>query len=410
MKKLEIYDWGQEGSERLRSSRFRILDTTLRDGLQTPGIKQPNLEDKLKIIDYDAQMGIEAIDVCLPSDPTTLFFQEGVQCARYINQTYPQIETVVLARTIQSDVNATLRFGEDAGVKPAVILFRGSSDLRLLAEGWDEEKIIEEMRRFAKQLTEAGHKVICATEDTTRSRPDFLKRVFVAGIEGGARELCVADTVGYADPVGIENQVNWLRQEVTKGTDLKIQFHGHGDTGNAVANSIRAIAAGVETIHTTWLGIGERAGNTPIEGILSDLERRGIDKYDLSSVVEGARFVASSLGAPIPRNHPLVGDEVYSVESGIHVAGINKARQSGLDGLAGIVYSAVDPTRVGRDHNVRIGPLGGDHSVAWVLREMELEFTPERAVALLSAARAKNAALTRQEIIDVVNNEEIKYK
>lgn len=408
MRALEIYDWGQEGSERLRSSRFRILDTTLRDGLQTPGIKQPSLADKLRIIDYDAQMGIEAIDVCLPSDPKTPFFQEGVRCARYINQTYPQIETVVLARTIQSDVSATLAFGEEAGVKPAVILFRGSSDLRLLAEGWDEERIIEEMRRFAEQLTKEGHKVICATEDTTRSRPDFLKRVFVAGIEGGASELCIADTVGYADPAGIENQVKWLRQEITKGTDLRIQFHGHGDTGNAVANSIRAIAAGVETIHTTWLGIGERAGNTPIEGILSDLERRGIDKYDLSSVVEGARFVANSLEVPIPRNHPLVGDEVYSVESGIHVAGINKAHQSGLDGLAGVVYSAVDPARVGRDHKVRIGPLGGEHSVAWVLREMEIEFTPKRAIALLSAARAKNSALSREEIFDVVSSEGVK--
>ncbi|OGH14844.1 MAG: hypothetical protein A2860_00590 [Candidatus Levybacteria bacterium RIFCSPHIGHO2_01_FULL_37_33] len=402
MRELEIYDWNKEGSEKLENSKFRILDTTLRDGVQTPGIKQPSLKDKLRIIDYDAQMGIEAIDVCLPSDPKTPFFQEGIQCARYINQKYPQIEIVVLARTIQSDVNATLTFGEEAGVKPSVILFRGSSDLRLLAEDWNEEEIIEQMRKFAAQLTERGHKVICATEDTTRSRPDFLKRVFTAGIEGGASELCIADTVGYADPTGIENQINWLKREFAGNTHLKMQFHGHDDTGNAVANSIKAIEAGVETIHVTWSGVGERTGNTSLEGILSNLERRNIHKYDLSCVVEGARFVANSLGVPIPRNHHLVGEKVYSVESGIHVAGINKALRAGLEGLSGIVYSAVDPRRVGRDHEVSIGPLGGDHSVAWVLREMGIDFTRERSLALLTFARTKNSALTEQEIIDII--------
>lgn len=405
-KSVSIHDWNKEGSERLRKTQFRLLDTTLRDGLQTPGIIQPSLEDKLAIIDADARLGIEAIDVCLPSDPKTRYFKEGVESARHISKYYPEIEIVVLARTIESDVNASLKFAQDAGNKISVILFRGTSDLRLLAEDWDESQIVEDMGRFTKQLVGEGLKVICATEDTTRTRPEFLKEVFKAGKTEGASEFCVSDTVGYADPQGIRNQINWLREEILDEGDL-IQFHGHDDTGNAVANSMAAIEAGVSAIHVTWLGVGERTGNTPIEEVLANLERRKIEKYDLCNVVEGSKLAARALGVDVPKNLTLSGENAFKLESGIHAAGIHNALKRGLNNEAGLVYSAIDPSRVGREHEPGIAPLGGLHSVNWVLEKMGITSSPELVNALLSFARVKNSALTESEIIRVareINN------
>jgi len=370
-----IYDWNHEGSERLRNSNFRLLDTTLRDGVQTPGIRQPSLEEKLRIIDFDAQVGIEAIDICLPADRKTRYFQEGVECARYINEKYPGIDIVVLTPTSDSYVESTLEFAKMAGIRLSPILFRGSSDLRLLAEDWREEEVIGDMFRFSKQLTDEGHSVIAATEDTTRSRPEFLREIFRAGKAGGAKEFCIADTVGYADPVGVSNLVTWVREEVVEGDGLQIQFHGHDDTRNAV---------------------------------LSDLYRRGISRYDLSHILKGSNHVARAYEVTIPRNLPLVGDIVFKSESGIHVAAMHKAKVKNLDGIGGIVYSAVDPRSVGRAHEVFIGPQGGAHSVQWVLEELGIEYSDKLRDELLTHARAANRTLTKEEITGFIR--EMRYK
>lgn len=400
LRSIEVHDWDPRGSELLRQGRFRLLDTTLRDGVQTPGIKQPTLAEKLAIIDFDAKVGVEEIDVCLPSDPGIQYFKEGVSCARYLAATYPNIDIVVLTRTIGTDVDATIEFARQAGVQGRMksILFRGTSDLRLVAEDWTEDQIIEDYHKHTKELVDSGIRVIAATEDTTRTRPEFLEKVFEAGRIGGAEEFCIADTVGYADSVGIETQMTWLRNRIG---EKPIHFHGHDDTRNAVGNTIAAMRFDA-VAHVTWLGVGERAGNTPIEGILSDLLRRGIDKYDPSSVVDAAKLVATAYRLPIPANHPLVGENVYKSESGIHVAAIAKARNKGREDIAGKVYSPVDPRRVGRKLEVSMGPLGGVHAARWVLEELGVEPTDKLCDALQKAARVKNQALTNEEIKQIV--------
>jgi 2-isopropylmalate synthase len=348
-------------------------------------------------------VGIEAIDICLPADRRTRYFQEGVECAKYIKDKYPYIDIAVLTPTTEANVEATMDFADRAGVKLSPILFRGSSDLRLLAEGWNEDQVIEDMYRFSRQLTQAGHHVIAATEDTTRSRPDFLMEIIRAGKAGGAKEFCIADTVGFADPNGISNMVKWIKSEVDHNDELQLQFHGHDDTRNAVSNSMSAIMAGADTIHVTWLGVGERAGNTPLEAVLSDLVRRGIDKYSLNQIVDGSKFVSEAYGIRISDSHPLVGKKVFSTESGIHAAGIRKAEGE----VRGIIYSAVDPKAVGREHEVNIGPLGGTHSVRWVLERFNIEYTNDLKDGLLAHARKLNRALTDTEILNFVADQKL---
>lgn len=403
---VKIHDWDPRGSELLRQGRYRLLDTTLRDGVQAPGIKQPTLAEKFSIIDFDARVGVEEIDVCLPADPDTRYFKEGVECARYIAANYPKIDIVVLTRTIPSDVAATVEFARLAGVQGKLksILFRGTSDLRLIAENWDRKGIIDGFGECTRQLVSSGIRVVGATEDTTRTGRKFLKSVFEACKDNGAEEFCVADTVGSTDPFALSNQMRWLRAKVVG--QAPIHYHGHNDTWNSVANTSAAMRFGTEKAnviaHVTWLGVGERTGNTPIEGLLSDLLRRGINRYDPSSLVEAAQLVSSAYRIPIPDNHPLVGKNAFKSESGIHIAAIEKALKSGREDIAGVVYSPVDPRLVGRELEAEIGPLGGVHSTKMKLGKMDIPWSEQLNDALLKAAKVKNQALTEDEIRQLV--------
>lgn len=405
-----IHDWDHEGSELLRKSPFKLLDTTLRDGVQMPKIRQPSLIQKLQIIDYDAKVGFDAVDICMPG-VRGRYYKEGVECAKYIHQNYLNMEIVVLTRTINSDVEATIDFARDSEAPISVILFRGSSDLRLLAEDWNEGQIIEDMYAFSKRLVSQGLKVICATEDTTRTRTEFLKSIFGAGIEGGATELCVADTVGYADPSGVEKQIKWVRNNIRKARDMYIHYHGHNDTGNSVANTIAAIKAGNKIIgHGTWLGAGERCGNTPHEALLSDLNRRGIDRYDISHVVQAANATSQAFNIPIPKNHPLVGEIVFTTMSGIHAAGNYKAEQRHIPDNHGGVYSAVSPHSVGRENSYIIGTLSGKYSVMAVIEDLNkrhglnLTYSDEFANALIKQANINNASYLEDEEVIRIHN------
>ncbi|MHB8574833.1 MAG: LeuA family protein [Dehalococcoidia bacterium] len=376
---------------------FRLLDTTLRDGVQAPGIRQPTLAEKLRIIDFDAALGISAIDLCLPGVGGP-YFTEGVECARYVRERYPAIEVVVLARTIASDVEAAIEFASRSGVTLSVILFRGSSPLRLAAEGWTQNDILGDIDRCTRALVAHGQRVVCATEDTTRTMPGFLKRIVETGVNAGASEVCIADTVGYADPVTIRVQTRWLQRVLRGMGRLPIHYHGHNDTGLAVANSLAAIGAGAETIHVTWLGIGERAGNTALEPLLAALAAQGVHSNDPGCLMAGAQFVSQAFARPIAVDHPLVGQHVFTTSTGIHAAGIHKAEEQGDMDLAGLVYSAVAPAMVGRDHTINIGPLSGKHNVERVFKQLGMAPTEHQVTALLDAARDRNRDLTVEEV------------
>lgn len=400
---VRVHDWDPEGSELLRKSSFKILDTWMRDGVQMPRIKYPTVDVRRSVIDLDAQIGIEAVDVCMPvTGVGTPIFKQNAELASYTAQNHPQMEIYVLTRSKNEDVEATLRFADQAKTPVSVILFRGSSDLRLLAENWDEKEIIESMAKFTRVLTNGGLKVIAATEDTTRTRPPFLRDIVVATKTEGALGFCVSDTVGYADPVGIAKQIEWLKNIIGTSTPYEIHFHGHDDTRNALANTVAAIKAGASVGHVTWLGMGERDGNTSLEALLSDLSRRDIDTYNMLPLQQGAKLISEACSYPIPPNYPLVGANSFTHESGIHAAGVHNARKMGNPDIEGKVYSAVDPRKVGRKHESTIGPLSGVHNVHWELENRGIEPTPEIDAALLKAAKFKGGALNPEEIDNVL--------
>jgi len=399
---VRIHDWDHEGSELLRNSSFKILDTWRRDGIQMPENKYPTDEVSRAVIDLDAQIGLEAVDICMPvTGIGTPIFRHNVELARYTFENHRNMEIYVLARAKEEDVVATLRYSEQSKIPISVILFRGSSDPRLLAENWDEEEVVQSMATFTKTLRQNGLKVIAATEDTTRTREEFLADIVLATKAEGANGFCVSDTVGWATPSGVSEQVSWLKNLVSQ-PDYEIHFHGHNDTENAVANTIAAIKAGASVGHVTWLGMGERVGNTSLEGLLSNLASRDIYRYDMLPLYEGGQLISKACNFPIPKNYPLVGANAFKHESGIHAAGVHKARKTGNKDVEGKVYSAVDPRKVGRFHETTIGPLSGSHNVQWELEEREVPYSLELEDALLKAAKFKGVALNSEEIGNVI--------
>ena len=139
------------------------------------------------------------------------------------------------------------------------------------------------------------------TEDTTRAKPDDLRRLYTAAIEAGARRICVADTVGHATPEGARAVIKFVRKVVAEtGEDVKVDWHGHRDRGLDVANALAAVEAGADRLHGTCLGVGERVGNTPIDLLLVNLELLGWSNRDLSRLSDYCKKVHECTGVPYP--------------------------------------------------------------------------------------------------------------
>lgn len=404
-REIVAYDWAPRETEQLQRAitAGKIFDTTLRDGGQTPYQKQPSLEYKRAIVDANARMGIEFTDICLPVTGGHVFM-EGVEVARYINEQYPQMMPAVLTRLTDIDVAATIRFFQDARVnemRGMSILFQGSSDYRLYVQDWEVDRIADNMYKFSQILSQNGITVVCATEDTTRSRPEVLEKIFLAGKAGGAQGFCIADTAGKATPEEVGILTAWTKKLINDD-NLFIQFHGHEDDGNGPANSLAALKNGARDIHVTRLGIGERAGNTALETLLNNYMTKGVFKYDTSTIVDDSQMVARAFAINIPHDLPLVGRNVYTTETGIHADAIVKAQRKGRDDIAGVVYSATHPRLVGRELTILIGPTSGKSNVESVLERMGVPYRDTLSALLEEAAKAKNQALDDDEIRDYI--------
>jgi 2-isopropylmalate synthase len=164
------------------------------------------------------------------------------------------------------------------------------------------------------------------TEDTTRARPETIRKLYTAAIECGARRVVVTDTVGHATPSGVRALASFMKGVVkATGEDVKIDWHGHSDRGLSVPNSLSAIEAGCDRVHACALGIGERCGNTPMDILLVNLKLSGRIANDLSRLSDYCRVVSDAVGVAIPANYPIVGEDAFRTGTGVHAAAVIKA-------------------------------------------------------------------------------------
>jgi 2-isopropylmalate synthase len=393
-----IYEWNPLTLKQSKRTTFPVVDETLRDGLQSPSIINPSIEDKLAILHNMVELGIECAAIGMPGGGRRQY-EDTLRLAREIADSRLPIEVYCLARTRRDDINPILEISQCAGIPIEVTLFLGSSPIRQYVEGWTRDQLLRLIEESVTYTVSRGSTVLFFTEDTTRSTPEAIRSFFTTAIRSGARRLGIADTVGHATPEGAAALVRFIRTLVNQlNPAVKIDWHGHRDRGFALANSFSAWAAGADRCHGTAMGIGERSGNTPIEILLINLSLMGVVDRDLTMLPMYTELVSRALGVPIPANYPLVGADAFRTSTGIHAAAISKARARGDQWLADRVYSGVPATMVGRRQEIVTGPMSGAANIRYILAERQIPYTDALIQYLLAAAKQRNRILTEHEI------------
>ena len=367
-----IHDWNVQGDafDYGALHPVELDDETLRDGLQSPSVQDPDIQDKIRILHLMDALGIHTADIGLPgAGPRAVADVRAL--AKEIADSGLRIGANCAARTVRADVEPIARISQEVGIPIEACTFIGSSPIRQYAEDWTLDRMLRATEDAVTFAVGEGLPVMYVTEDTTRATPDTLKRLYGLAIECGARRICLADTVGHATPNGVRQLVRWIRREVVEpsGEDVKVDWHGHRDRGLAIPNTLAAIEEGVDRVHGTALGIGERVGNTEMDLLLVNLKLLGLHDYDLSRLGEYCDVVSRATGVPIPPNYPVIGDDAFRTGTGVHAAAIIKARQKGDEWLADLVYSGVPAAQFGRRQRIEISHMSGMSNVKYWLDE-----------------------------------------
>ncbi|HEY9478439.1 MAG TPA: LeuA family protein [Gemmatimonadaceae bacterium] len=366
-----IHDWNvQQGGFDWSSCRVELNDETLRDGLQCPSVTNPALEDKLRLIHLMAELGIAAADIGLPGAGARAR-DDTLALALEIARSGVPIEPNCAARTVVSDVEPVARISQAAGIPIEAATFIGSSPIRRYAEDWTLDRMLQVSEEAVSFAVREGLPVMFVTEDTTRADPETLKALYGNAIRWGARRLCLADTVGHATPDGVRALVRFVRTDIVEpsGEEIRIDWHGHRDRGLGLANCLAAIEEGVDRVHGTALGIGERVGNAEMDLLLINLKLLGAHQHDLALLPEYSLLASRACGVPIPPSYPVLGDDAFRTGTGVHAAAIIKARRKGHAWLADRIYSGVPAGDFGLAQRIEISPVSGLSNVRYWLDE-----------------------------------------
>jgi 2-isopropylmalate synthase len=399
-----IYDWNEVGRKgRLIARNVTFFDETLRDGLQNPSVADPSIDAKLKLLHLMDKLGIHVADIGLPGSSKRAF-DDVLRMCREITDNKLNIRVACAGRTVVSDITPMVEISQRAGIPVEVYAFIGSSPIRQLAEEWDVDLISKRSAEAIDVGVKAGLPVCYVTEDTTRSRPEVLSKLFKVAIDHGASRLCLCDTVGHATPDGVRNLVQFTQNIVAgAGANVGIDWHGHNDRGLALENALWALEFGADRVHGTALGIGERVGNAAMELILLNLKLLGLlESQDLSAMLDYCNTAAQAVGWTIPINYPLVGRDAFRTATGVHAAAIIKAEAKGDAWLADRIYSGVPAGMFGKKQEICVGYMSGASNVNYWLRQHKIEPSKELVDAILSRAKGTDHILTDEEIRTVI--------
>jgi 2-isopropylmalate synthase len=400
-----IYDWNTHNGTGYGKPPFKVEldDETLRDGLQSPSVRIPPVKTRIKILHLIDSLGIDTADIGLPGAGGVVK-QDTLELAREIVKSKLKVTPNCAARTLEQDVIPIVEIRDAVGIPIEACLFIGSSPIRQYAEGWTLDQILEHTRKSITFATRHNLPVMYVTEDTTRAKPEDLRRMYLTAIECGAKRICLADTVGHANPNGAFQLVSFIRAMLKKEgvNDVKVDWHGHMDRGLGVWNALSAFMAGANRVHGSAIGIGERVGNASMDQILVNLKLLGWIDNDLSKLTEYCRTVSEAVGIPIPVNYPVVGKDAFETATGVHAAAVIKALRRNEAWLADQVYSGVPASWVGRTQAIRIGPLSGKSNVVWWLESHGIEATDELVTKIFEAAKKSDRLLTDEEVTKLV--------
>jgi len=363
---------------------FYILDTTLRDGEQTPGVDF-TMDEKLEIATMLDKAGVGVIEVGTPA-----MGQEEIQIIKKINDLGLKCELITWNRLSKSDIDSSIK----TGIKN-VHIGVPVSDIHIYNKlKKSREWIMETLKELVTYALDKGCKVSVGAEDASRADLDFLIEFYKTAESLGVCRVRYADTVGALDPFTVYENIKIIRSEI----NIDIDFHGHNDFGMATANALAACRAGAKYISATVNGIGERAGNTSLEEIVASLKYIGKYKtnFDMKQIPVLSKYVEKASGIKLSKNKPLVGEAVFSHESGIHVDGLLKDRRT---------YEFIDPTEIGRESEFVLGKTSGKASVKNAMEKLGMKLDDDKISKMLEKVRKGESLEKKKEPL-----KKLKYK
>lgn len=368
----------------MTNRRIRLNDTTLRDGEQAPGVAF-TLAEKLSIADALSSAGVPELEAGTPAmGPVEVEAIQAIVSLRL------KAQPIAWCRMRKSDVDAAAETGVSM-----VNISVPVSDIQLKAKlNAGRDWALKAIARIVPYARDHGLDVAVGGEDSSRADPDFLCTVLEAAEQAGARRFRIADTLGVLDPFSTYALVERLRAR----TSLDLEIHAHDDLGLATANSLAAVRAGATHASVTVVGLGERAGNAPLEEVA--VAARRLYGYDTAVATDKlaaiAALVASASGRAIPDGKAIVGGAVFTHESGIHVDGLLKDKQS---------YEALDPESLGREHTIVLGKHSGLAGLRSELATCGLAINCSAARRLLAVVRDEaqrtKASVSRPRLVEL---------
>ncbi len=355
----------------------RIIDTTLREGEQSPGVFF-DLAVKKNIITGLVGLGIDEIEIGIACKENS----DLVLLSEYMCRVHPQQNFSLWCRCRQTDIV----YG--ASLRPSCInLSIPASDLHLEKKlGKDRGWAVKRLRHSIRQALDAGiPKVAVGLEDASRAEPEYLRVLAQVAEEAGAFRLRLADTVGICTPSSIVQLLDGL-----DGLGIELGIHCHNDFGMATANTITGLDHGAAWGDVTLLGLGERAGNSRLEEVLAFFTlHKKTGEYDLSGLPELSKMVAKESGQEIASSSPIIGENLFSCETGIHLQGIMADPAT---------YEPFDPRLVGASRTLLIGRKAGRRSIIATLARLGLPSLDESALSRLTR-RVRSLAVDQQRAL-----------
>ena len=398
-----VYDWNIINPDlTLPNRHIGFDDETLRDGLQSPSVTEPAVEEKIELLHLMDALGIDTADIGLPGAGGT--HAAGVELmAREIADKNLKIRPNCAARTHRNDILPIVEISQRVGIPIEACTFIGSSAIRFFAEDWTLDKLLQLTEEAVTLAVNEGVPVMYVTEDTTRANPETIRALYTTAIRCGAKAVCVCDTVGHSTPDGARSVVRFVKDIIEEqGGNIRLDWHGHQDRGLGVINSIAAIQGGADQVHGSALGIGERVGNTPMDQLLVNLKLMGWIPNDLSRLGEYCEVASRACKWDIPYNYPVFGRDAFRTATGVHAAAVIKSYRKGDRELADLVYSGVPAGLFGLEQVVEIGPMSGKSNVIYWLEKRGIEPSEERVTRIYEHAKQASAVLAEDEIMRLV--------
>jgi 2-isopropylmalate synthase len=351
------------------NKHIKIFDTTLRDGEQSPGASM-SVEQKIKMAMALEDLGVDRIEAGFPVSSPVQF-----QAVKQIGQALKKTTVVALARSVNMDIDAAADALKECPNKMLHVFIATSPLHRQFKLKMNKQKILATIAHTLDYAGQSFQQIEFSAEDASRTEPEFLYDVIRTAIQHGATTINIPDTVGFAIPWEFSQLIHDIRIQVPEIKNIDLSVHCHNDLGLAVANSIASVSRGATQVEVTLNGIGERAGNCSLEELVMAINVRQ-DLLNFNTDIQTqllyptSQLLQSITGLIIPRNKPIIGDNAFAHESGIHQDGVIKHRET---------YEIMNPKNIGRSSETLVmGRHSGKHSLKEKLTQYNIHLNDQQ--------------------------------